>query len=304
MTGKTVLLTGATGFIGRHLHARLESEGARVVALSRMPPSTGCVGTTWVTAGLADLSSDMWRAAGVARVDVVMHLGGHVPKNHAEANDVAGVYDGSILGTRALLESLPNVPERVVFASTLDVYAPADVLTEASPVRPATLYGSGKLFCEHLVREWTAQAGSTCVVLRFGHIVGPGEEAFKKLIPQTIRQLLQAEPPVLYGDGTAERDFLFVGDAVEAAMRAATADLPSGETLNVVRGASVTIRDVVRMLTDLTGASVEPTLLADSPTGASIRFDNRRMHAALGEWDLVPLREALRLEVEHTRAKT
>ena len=300
LDGRTVLLTGATGFIGRHLLRRLVADGAHVVALTRRPlPASSPLregGVLWVESHLHDLTVGSWRGAGVDRVDVVLHLGGHMARSHAEADSIADVYDGILLGTRALLDSLPTVPDRVVFTSTIDVYAPSDRLTERSALGPTTLYGSAKLFCERLVQVWAAQVGAAAVVLRYGHITGPGGEAFSKLIPMTIRQLRRGEPPTLYGDGSAERDFLYVGDAVEATVRAATV-APPGAVVNIARGESTSIRTVAEMLRELTGASVPLTYLEDKPAGRSIRFDTAHMRDVLGEWPLVPLRETLAREV-------
>lgn len=307
LAGKTVLVTGATGFIGRRLAARLaEDPAARTVLLSRRPPrAEEPGGARWVEAGMDGLTRETWSAAGVERVDVVLHFGAFTPKSGDQADSIDGAVNDNLLGTRALLDSLPGAPERVVLASTLDVYAPpapGEPLTEASPLGPSGLYGASKLFCEHLVRAWCAQRGCGCAILRVGHVFGPGEEAYRKLIPQTIRQLLAGERPTLWGDGSAERDFLYVDDAAEAALRAAASPLPALGPVNVVRGESVPVREIVAMLVEITGFAEGPRFLEDRPAGASLRFDAGRMRELLGEWPLVPLREGLAREVEAFRA--
>lgn len=305
LNGKTILITGASGFVGQHLVNRLRAEkGARLVILSRKPASAQCEGVTWVHSSLEELSAETWRRSGVSNIDLVLHLGAFIPKSGAEVDRVAEVYQDNLLGTRALLGSLPSSPERIVFASTVDVYAPpvaGHPLSEASPVGPASLYGASKLFCEYLVRVCAKKFGCGFAILRYGHIFGPGEEAYAKLIPQMIRLFLRGEAPVLYGDGSTERDFLYVADAVEATLCAAMSDMAELGPVNIVRGDSVSIRELAGMLALITGYAGEVNYLADKPGGHSLRFDNQLMRDLLGEWDLVPLAEGLKCEVDHFR---
>ena len=306
LSGKTVLLTGATGFIGAHLARRLESiPGCRLALLSRREVPGASGGSAWVRGDLAQLSPRTWSEQGLDRIDVVLHFGGYIPKRQGSANVVSENYRDNLLGTRNLLESLPNTPETVVFASTVDVYAlPTgdDVLSENSPVDPPTLYGAAKLFCEHLVKTYAKEHGCRFAVLRLGHIYGPGESAYAKLIPQSIKRLLANESPKVYGNGGALRDFLFVGDVVEAALRAATFASASIEPVNIVSGTSRPIREIVETLARLIGFSGEISYQLDKPNGHSLVFDNRRMVDVLGRWDFVPLKEGLLQEVAEIRS--
>ena len=304
LAGKTVLVTGATGFIGAHLLSRLRTiPGARVFCLSRKPPHERQFGEVWIQGSLETLSPQTWESANIDRFDTVFHLGAFIPKSHATANRIDDVFRDNLCATRALLESFVTPPDKVVFASTMDIYAlPAgtEKMTEASPIAPATLYGASKFFCEKLVTSWAGEHKSRAAILRYGHIFGPGEDAYQKLIPQTIRQLLRGESPVLYGDGSAARDFLYVADAVEATLRAAIAetDFPP---VNVARGESEPIRATVERLMRITEFKGDIRFLADKPSGYSLQFDNTHLTGALGAWPLVSLNEGLAQEVEYFR---
>lgn len=304
LEGKVILVTGASGFIGSHLVARLSRiPGVRLLLLARHANQTTHQGMTWLQAELCQLLPDYWHAHEIRNIDYVFHLAAFTPKRSAQADRINQVVDTNILATRALLESLPGGITKVVFSSTLDVYAQLDsgeLLTEDSPVRPTSLYGSSKLFCEHLLSVWAKEKGCDYAILRYGHIYGPGEEQYEKLIPVVIRNLLGNRAPVIYGDGSALRDYLYVGDVVEATIRAARAQGNVGP-LNVVRGESVTIKDVAQLLMRIVGSNKGINFLLDRPNGGSLLFDNSLMVRTLGGWPMTSLEEGLASEVEAFR---
>jgi len=305
--GKTVLVTGGTGFIGTHLVRRLRAvPGSRLVLLSRRPPMhevpvrSDCQAAdcTTVVADCQQLTPDVWRSSGVAVVDYVFHLAGETPKN-AAAPMPSEVYKTNVTATAALLDSLPSRPRRFVFASTLDVYAPTqagEVLSEDSPVARRGAYGDSKVESENVVTAKADARGFSQAILRYGHIYGPGEQAYRKLIPEVIRRLLRGESPVVHGDGSAERDYLYVGDAVEATIRAAVVEPAPDGPLNIVRGESCTIRQIVETVARIGNFTGPVRYSFEQPAGHSLRFTNRKMRAVLGEWPYVPLEDGLRRE--------
>jgi nucleoside-diphosphate-sugar epimerase len=308
LEGKTVLVTGGTGFIGTHLVRRLRAvPGIRLVLLSRRPAvekahqrteriscdvSAAC---TTVACDCQRLSAEVWRSSGVAAVDYVFHLAGEIPKN-AAALMPSQLYETNVAATAALLASLPSTPQRFLFASTVDIYAPlrpGEVLSEASTVAPRDAYGASKVECENVLTTAAAARGFCPVILRYGHIYGPGEQAYRKLIPEVIRRLLQGEPPVVYGDGSAERDYLYVGDAVEATIRAAAVELAPDGPVNIVRGESYPIRRIVETIARIGNFTAPIRYILERPDGHSLRFTNRKMRAVLSEWPFVPLEDGL-----------
>jgi nucleoside-diphosphate-sugar epimerase len=307
-SGQTILLTGATGFIGRHLLDRLRRlPDTKLVLLSRNPPSEPREDETWVAAALDRLTSKTWHDVGVEKIDVVFHFGAFTPKTSSSGDMVDHIYQSTLIGTRALLESLQDIMQKIILASTIDVYAhPPDehVLTECSPVSPPTLHGASKLFCEHLLQSFARQHGFGYAILRYGHIYGPGEEAYSKLIPVAIQALLRNESPVVYGNGSAQRDLLFVDDAVEAALRAAAAEIEKIDPVNIVSGKSRSVRQIVEILATLCGHPQQATYLLDKPAGQSFRFSNDRMTELFGNWNMVSLQDGLRQEVAYVRSLT
>jgi UDP-glucose 4-epimerase len=301
LSGKTVLVTGASGFIGRHLVRRLQQEdGLNLVLLARNP---GKEGSSRVDCALEELSAEVWSSAGIEKIDVVFHMAAATPKTSRDGNRIDSFMGANILGLKTLLESLPGVPERFVFASTLDLYAPsetASALDEKSKIEPQSFYAASKLFGEHMLRAFSANCGCESVILRYGHTFGPGEEKYGKLIPQVIASVLREETPVIFGDGSTLRDYFYVEDAVEATVRAAQFEF-SGEVepINVVRGHSVSILEIVNSILRITGATSKIRFVEQARVASSYRFDNGKMKALLGDWPFRSLEYGLKTEIEH-----
>jgi UDP-glucose 4-epimerase len=300
LEGKVILVTGAHGFIGAHLASRLAKiTGVKILLLSRQARQSNQENVVCIRAELRQLSYAYWQSIGINNIDYVFHLGAFTPKTTSDADNVGRSIDDNILGTHALLQSLPNNPAKLIFSSTLDVYLPSasgEVVSELSKVGPSSLYGASKLFCEQLVSAWAKERSCSYGILRYGHIYGPGEEQYEKLIPKVISNLMANQAPVVYGDGGALRDYLYVEDAVEATVRAALIE-ENLEPLNIVCGASVTLKEIVQHLIRLVGSNQSINFLLDKPNGNSLRFDNGRMKQLLGNWVMVDLEAGLEAEV-------
>lgn len=306
LIGKTVAVTGCTGFIGKYLvHALRQIPNLTLILLSRSDIAEPQADTTWIYGALEDMTSETWSNAGIDKIDVVFHLGGFTPKTGADANNIDNSFQANILGTRCLLESLPKSTGRIVFSSTLDVYAVAnkdDVITEETQVQPPSIYGASKLLGEHLTRLYAEHHGMCSSILRLGHIYGPGEEHYNKLIPVVIRQVLSGEHPVIYGDGNELRDFLYVDDAVEAIIRAASAPEEHIGPINIVSGASVSVVQVVEKISKLSGYTGDIEYRMKTTKGRSYRFDPSLMQKNLGFWPLVSLEDGLLLEIKQLQS--
>lgn len=295
-------MTGARGFIGAATVRRLAGmPDTKVVALARSRPAGAAdQNVHWIESPLENLRPSHWESAGATPVDAVIHLAAFTPKSAATRDCAHEIISANVVGTHSLLASLPHPPRRFVFCSTLDVYsrqAFEHAVDERSPVGPVGLYGLSKLLGEGLAESYARAARAEHVTLRLGHVFGPGEERYAKLVPETIRRVLAGKPPRIAGEGSEKRDLLYIDDAAEALARSCTASLGGVRTINIARGESHSIFDIVNTIADLAGYRGRLEPLPRPLDAYSTVFDTALMTRVLGAWSFVPLAEGLKREI-------
>jgi len=307
-TASALLVTGASGFIGGHLVRRLLADRPEAIVVAQHSPGRDFVVSDPrvfpLPTRLADLGGAL-AAPAVPRVFAgVFHLAAYTPKGGAE-EDAAAVVEANVTGLAATLAALEGRAERLVFASTLDVYGrPTGTLSEGSPLAPESLYAASKIFGEVLVRKWGRRLGVPTAILRVGHVYGPGEDAYQKLIPTTIRAVLAGRPAVQYGAGDERRDFLYVEDCV-ALLSAAQGALALGdlEPLNLVSGETITVAEVIAAISRLAGGVLPVERRALTSPARSFVFDATRLRGRLPALRPTPFADGLRAEVDWFRGR-
>ena len=249
---RRALVTGGAGFIGSHLVKRLLHEGLQVVVLDNL--SMGRIEN--VPAG-AELIRDDIRADGAMQraldhVDVVFHLAARVSiRASVESyHEDAAV---NLMGTLNVLRACAGRGvAKFVYASSMAVYADSASpvpLTEDHETVPQSPYGVSKLAGENYVRLIAAQSGLQAVSLRYFNTYGPGQAytPYVGVITIFVQRLLRGEPPIIFGDGLQCRDFVSVGDVVEATWLAMLRDV-DGVSINVGSGRGRTVNEVASLL--------------------------------------------------------
>ena len=274
------LVTGGAGFIGSHLADALLADGAEVVVLDNL--STGRRAN--VPAGAKLLEGDVSDPDDVARAasgcDVVFHQAalGSVTRSIERPLDTDRA---NVTGTLAVLDAARAVgARRVVLASSSSVYGGADQVPtpEAAPLRPRSPYAVSKLAGEHYARVYFELHGLETVCLRYFNVFGPRQRPdseYAAVIPRFATALVEGRSPEVHGDGRQCRDFTYVADAVQANLRAASAPAErcAGRAFNVARGEPHDLVELLAILTELTGATVDPVHVGSRPG------DVRRSHA-------------------------
>jgi UDP-glucose 4-epimerase len=304
------LVTGGAGFIGSHVVDGLLAAGKRVRVFDDL--STGQAsnlpgGVEFVRGCVTDLKGLTAAAAGCA---VVYHLAA-MASVAKSLEDPLACHAVCATGTlNALLAAKAAAARRVVYAASSSCYGPADDpagLSEDTPLRPLSPYAAAKLAGEHYLEAFAASFGVETVRLRFFNIFGPRQRAdspYSGVIAIFVGLLTQGKTPVVHGDGSQARDFVYVANAVQAVLRAGEVPGVSGKVFNVGTGRSVTVLDLVNALNRVLGTNVSPT---HGPARAGdVRFSLAkvdRIRAELGYDPAVGFEDGLRKTIDWYRSQ-
>lgn len=297
LRGETVLVTGAAGFVGRHLVETLADANA-VVALDRFRSTDPDALPDTVDVVEADVREFAALRDAVGDVDVVFHQAakgrGFALENPAVAEEI------NVRATLDLLEFARERDARIVLPSSSAVYGDAEALpiSETAPKRPLTPYGTQKLSVDHYGRQWHDLHGVETVVLRYFNVYGDsvdGDET-RGAVGAFVDQA-RAGQITVEGDGSQVRDFVHVSDVVRANLLAATTEF-TGQAFNVGTGAGTTIDRLARTVRDRVnpGATIEYAPPRRGRIQRS-RADLSRARATLGYEPTVDVEEWIRRQV-------
>jgi GDP-4-dehydro-6-deoxy-D-mannose reductase len=258
-----ILVTGANGFVGRHLCAVLTERGHTVVAAGRPQEGAGVVPL--------DLQDALNVRAVVdsARADAVAHLAAQAFVPQAIA-DPWTTHDVNAGGTLRLLEAIRAARDagasdpRVLLVGSADVYGPqpdsAYPLAETTSLRPTNPYAASKVAAEAYGLAAAASYKLGVVAVRTFNHIGPGQDrrfAVASFAWQLARIAAGANPLLLVGNLEAERDFLDVRDVAAAYALVLEGGGEAGEVYNVASGWAVPMREVLRQLVTIARVGVE-----------------------------------------------
>jgi UDP-glucose 4-epimerase len=280
MTFRHALVTGGAGFIGSHLSRALLQQGRQVTVLDNLSVGRREV----IPAGSRFVAGDIRDEAAVADalrgVDCVFHLAAQVTIRGSFDRFYEDL-DTNVMGTARLLRAVdPAAVKWFVLASSMAVYADAatpDPIDEHHPTEPLSPYGIGKLAAEGVGRQILGSRGIPFTALRFFNTFGPGQTytPYVGVITIFVTRLLHGEPPLIFGDGEQQRDFVHVDDIVAGTM-AAPGRAPG--TYNLGSGRGTTLNDLARVLTERIDPALRPEH-APAPAG-ELRFSIADIGAA------------------------
>jgi CDP-glucose 4,6-dehydratase len=306
--GVPVLVTGAQGFIASWLTERLVAEGARVVVPRRDAPVESRFAIERLEERCNVVQADLLDHQALVRilnehsVRAVFHLAAQTIVGTANRSPLS-TFEANVHGTYNLLEACRAVGvvgdpiERVVVASSDKAYGTQEELPyrEESPLTPTYPYDVSKACADLIARSYAATYDLPVAVTRLANVYGGGDFNFSRIVPDTVSALLRGERPVIRSDGSPERDFIYVEDAVDAYLAiAASLDRPElrGRAWNAGAGKPVPVLEIVRRLIAASGRDVEPDVQGEgTPHGEIDRqyLDSTAIREELGwspAWDL------------------
>lgn len=290
---KHALVTGGAGFIGSHLTETLAAQSVRVTVLDNL--STGHRhNIEHLKEGVTFIEGDIRDAGLLERAmvgcDVVFHQAAVVSVTQS-VQDPAHSCDVNDLGTVRVLDACrKNGVRRVVLASSSAVYGDDPVLpkTETMPPRPLTPYAVQKLTGEYYAAIFGSLYGLETVCLRYFNVYGPRQDPsspYSGVISIFMTRATTDTAPIIYGDGSQSRDFVYVGDVVQANLLAATRPEAAGGVFNVGTGTAIRIDRLWELIAASAGTAVAaqsgPPRPGDIPHSvADVSAINRKLEFA------------------------
>lgn len=305
---RKALVTGGAGFIGSNLVRALVEQGSDVVVLDSLV--SGYRRNLDPFPSIEFVDGDVRDPAAVERamrgVDVVFHLAASVGNKRSIDDPVADA-ETNVLGTIHVLEAARRAGVRkIVASSSAGIFGELKQLPirEDHPVEPDSPYGASKLCEEKMCLAYAKLYAIEAVCLRYFNVYGPNQrfDAYGNVIPIFLFSMLRGQPLTIFGDGEQTRDFVNVGDVVQANLRAAGAAGVSG-AFNIGSATRITINRLVDLLRDASG--LRPVVTHGPPRAGDVRdslADISAARAAFGFAPIVEMRAGLADYVAWARA--
>lgn len=266
-----VLVLGAGGFVGRHLVRALTERSHTVIAASRRPFEAEPGIEIWVS----DFNEPGDYLPLLRRSRAVIHLASASTPGSSAAQPLQEL-ESNLRPTLALLQAMQEYPAtRLIYVSsggTLYSGEHGDAADETTPVSPRSYHGAGKVAAEHFIAAWCNQFAGSATILRPSNLYGPGqpERAGFGIIPAGMGKILRNESLHIWGDGSAERDYLYIDDFVSLCMAVLDGERRIGaRVLNACSGTSVSLNallDEIEHVTDRRFArTYDPSRAVDMP---------------------------------------
>ncbi|HEX8833767.1 MAG TPA: NAD-dependent epimerase/dehydratase family protein [Abditibacteriaceae bacterium] len=286
---RPVLLTGATGLVGGWLVRRLLEAGASVVCLVRdeVPHSelmrSGLIKQVSVVRGDVREQSLLERVLGEYEIKTVMHLAAQTIVGIANKNPTATL-EINVQGTWALLEACRRTGgvEQILLASSDKAYGDQAVLpyTEDTPLQGKHPYDVSKSCADLIAQMYATTYKSPVAITRCGNFYGGGDLNWNRIVPGTIRSILQGEAPLIRSDGQFVRDYLYVEDGAGAYMTLAEklAENPElrGQAFNFSNELQITVLELVSRILKI----MDSDLVPDVRNEASNEIRNQYLDAS------------------------
>lgn len=264
-SGKKVLITGGAGFIGSHLARDLLKENAEIIILDNFSsgkrenvPSNCKV----IEADAADKKS----LDKIKDIDYAFHFGAPPSVVLFNKNPEVCVHS-TVCGFLNILEWGKRIGiKKLIYPSSGSVYGNTSLpQSEDMQPKPANLYGICKLTCELVAKKYSEEVPSVGLRIFAGY--GPGEEHkgdFASVITLFLYSIARGKPPIVYGDGTQSRDFVYIDDVVKS-IRASAERNVKNEIINVGSGKAHTFNEVVNLINRLLNKNVKPVYINKPP---------------------------------------
>lgn len=245
LKNKKILITGITGFVGSHLTRALKAIGADVYGIAKSGKSKRILKGSILDYSIIDAFIKDHK------ITICFHLAGESLVESGQ-KDPYNVFRINTEGTLNVLEiARKRNLERIIIASTSHVYGRNRVpYFEGYIPRPSRPYETSKACTDLIAQSYALSFSLPVLIPRFVNIYGPGDLNFTRLVPKTIRSVLLAKSPKMWG-GDAIRDYLYIDDAIDAYIRLGSIDLSkidNNRIFNFGGGNKISVEELIKKI--------------------------------------------------------
>jgi len=295
-----ILVTGGTGFIGKHLVKSLLENGNLVTIFDNFSNSSKNL-SYLVDIGAKIIEGDITKLSDITNAvkdhDTVIHLAAKI--SVAESiRDPLETFQVNVNGTRnVLIACKKNNVKKLIASSSAAVYGesiPGLKLTEESKMNPISPYGQSKVKMEQEITEFVSEYKINYIILRFFNIYGIGQTSeYSGVITKFMERIAQNKALEIFGDGMQTRDFVAVQDVIYSIHNAISSD--KNGIYNIASGKIVTIKELAELMILLSGKKLE---IQYSPAkNGDIRYSQADITSAknnLGYYPRLQLKEGIK----------
>jgi len=276
LKGMNVLVTGADGFIGSHVAKTLIEKSSKVTTIVRDIKRENNIDVLNIKSKINIVSgnlvnySDCERAINEYDIDFCFHIAAQAIVGPANRSPLS-TFDSNIKGTWNILEAcrVSKTIKGIIIASSDKAYGQQKKLpyTEDSPLSGYFPYDASKVCTEIITRSYFMTYKLPLAITRNANTYGPADMNLSRIIPDVITSLIKNEEPIIRSDGTPERDYMYIKDAVDAYLILAEnlhRKEVLGEAFNFGTGKPVSVLDLYKKITKLMGKSMEPKILGEA----------------------------------------
>lgn len=314
-SGRPVFVTGGTGLVGSALVRRLLEAHAEPVCLVRdwVPQSelvrSGLLDSVRVVRGHVCDQPLIERTLGEYEIDTVFHLGAQTIVGVANRNPVS-TFESNIQGTWTVLEACRRSPKvrQIVTASSDKAYGEQENLpyNEGSPLAGRFPYDCSKSCSDLIAQSYASSFGVPVTVTRCGNFFGGGDLNWNRIVPGTIRSVIEGKPPVIRSDGTFVRDYFYSVDGAASYMLLAeclAADRSlAGHAFNFSNEKPVTVTEMAGTILRLMDSDLRLDIRNEASNEIRRQYlDASKARRLLGWTPLFALEQALVLTIRWYR---
>jgi UDP-glucose 4-epimerase len=292
-SGKKILITGSSGFIGSHLSRRFTNLDAEIFSVSRVKQPQRVKGVQWLQGDLSNFNT-VQEIVKSTKPNLIFHLASFV-KGSRELENVMPTFRSNLMSQVYLMITASEEGcERFITTGSMEEPDPGGM-----EVLPNSPYSAAKWAASAYAKMFYALYQFPVVSLRIFMVYGPGQQDLSKLIPYVILSLLRGESPQL-SSGERQVDWIYVNDVIDGILAAAQTPKIEGKTVDIGSGKLKSIKSVVQLLGEYVNPEIKPLFgsLQDRPLEVVRVANLENTFSQIGWRPRTDLKDGLRLTVE------